>query len=47
MLERNGLCDVKVPNDLWCTDYKGEFMLADRGRTRAGRNPNSGNSPDL
>ena len=18
------------PNDLWCTDYKGEFMLADR-----------------
>jgi hypothetical protein len=18
------------PNDLWCTDYKGEFMLADK-----------------
>jgi putative transposase len=20
----------KVPNELWCTDYKGEFMLGDR-----------------
>ena len=24
------LTDVKDPNDLWCADYKGEFMLADR-----------------
>lgn len=20
----------RLPNDLWCADYKGEFMLADR-----------------
>lgn len=25
-----GLCDTEQPNDLWCADYKGEFMLADR-----------------
>lgn len=24
------LCDTEQPNDLWCADYKGEFMLADR-----------------
>ena len=24
------LTDVKEPNDLWCADYKGEFMLGDR-----------------
>jgi putative transposase len=24
------LHDVKQPNQLWCADYKGEFMLADR-----------------
>ena len=24
------LSDAKEPNDLWCTDYKGEFMLGDR-----------------
>ncbi len=24
------LSKPKAPNDLWCTDYKGEFMLADR-----------------
>ncbi len=22
--------EPKAPNDLWCADYKGEFMLADR-----------------
>jgi putative transposase len=25
-----GLSNPKAPNDLWCADYKGEFMLADR-----------------
>ncbi|MEZ5512621.1 MAG: IS481 family transposase [Steroidobacteraceae bacterium] len=25
-----GLSSPSDPNDLWCTDYKGEFMLADR-----------------
>ena len=29
-LQGTGLCDVSAPNDLWCTDYKGEFMLTDR-----------------
>jgi transposase InsO family protein len=29
-LQGTGLGDVDAPNDLWCTDYKGEFMLADR-----------------
>ena len=24
------LSDTEQPNDLWCADYKGEFMLADR-----------------
>jgi putative transposase len=24
------LCKATRPNDLWCADYKGEFMLADR-----------------
>ena len=24
------LCDTEQPNELWCADYKGEFMLADR-----------------
>jgi len=24
------LSNPKLPNDLWCADYKGEFMLADR-----------------
>jgi hypothetical protein len=24
------LSNPRVPNDLWCADYKGEFMLADR-----------------
>lgn len=24
------LCEPLQPNDLWCADYKGEFMLADR-----------------
>ena len=24
------LTDVKDPNDLWCADYKGEFMLGDK-----------------
>lgn len=24
------LTDVKEPNDLWCADYKGEFMLGDK-----------------
>lgn len=24
------LVDVKEPNDLWCADYKGEFMLGDK-----------------
>jgi hypothetical protein len=23
------------PNDLWCADYKGEFMLADRRTARS------------
>jgi len=25
-----GLSKPQLPNDLWCADYKGEFMLADR-----------------
>ena len=25
-----GLSTPTQPNDLWCADYKGEFMLADR-----------------
>jgi len=25
-----GLSEPRGPNDLWCTDYKGEFMLADK-----------------
>jgi putative transposase len=25
-----GLCEPSAPNDLWCADYKGEFMLADK-----------------
>jgi putative transposase len=25
-----GLSAPTQPNDLWCADYKGEFMLADR-----------------
>jgi putative transposase len=25
-----GLSTPKLPNDLWCADYKGEFMLADK-----------------
>ena len=28
--EGTGLSRPDHPNDLWCTDYKGEFMLADR-----------------
>ena len=28
--EGTGLSKPKAPNDLWCTDYKGEFMLADK-----------------
>lgn len=24
------LTDVKVPNDLWCADYKGEFMMGNK-----------------
>jgi putative transposase len=28
--EGTGLSRPDRPNDLWCTDYKGEFMLADR-----------------
>jgi transposase InsO family protein len=28
--EGTPLSDGLIPNDLWCTDYKGEFMLADR-----------------
>jgi putative transposase len=28
--EGTGLSTPKDPNDLWCADYKGEFMLADR-----------------
>ena len=28
--EGTPLSDGLSPNDLWCTDYKGEFMLADR-----------------
>ena len=39
-----------TPNDLWCADYKGEFMPADDGqtpyerllaKTRAGQSPTS------
>ena len=25
-----GLSQPRRPNDLWCADYKGEFMLGDR-----------------
>ena len=28
--EGTGLSNPTTPNDLWCADYKGEFMLADR-----------------
>ena len=28
--EGTGLSTPTQPNDLWCADYKGEFMLADR-----------------
>src|ERR1700682_3820380 len=28
--EGTGLSQPERPNDLWCADYKGEFMLADR-----------------
>ena len=28
--EGTQLIDVKKPNDLWCADYKGEFMLGDK-----------------
>jgi len=28
--EGTPLCEGRLPNDLWCTDYKGEFMLADK-----------------
>lgn len=28
--EGTALTDVKEPNDLWCADYKGEFMLGDK-----------------
>jgi hypothetical protein len=28
--EGTSLSDGLSPNDLWCTDYKGEFMLADK-----------------
>jgi transposase InsO family protein len=28
--EGTPLSEGLIPNDLWCTDYKGEFMLADR-----------------
>jgi hypothetical protein len=28
--EGTGLSRPDHPNDLWCVDYKGEFMLADR-----------------
>jgi putative transposase len=29
-LQGTGLSKPRQPNDLWCADYKGEFMLADR-----------------
>lgn len=29
-MQGTGLGDVNAPNDLWCTDYKGEFILARR-----------------
>jgi putative transposase len=29
-VEGTGLSIPRVPNDLWCADYKGEFMLADK-----------------
>jgi putative transposase len=29
-LQGTGLSTPRRPNDLWCADYKGEFMLADR-----------------
>jgi putative transposase len=29
-LQGTGLSRPRQPNDLWCADYKGEFMLADR-----------------
>jgi putative transposase len=28
--EGTALCQATGPNDLWCADYKGEFMLADK-----------------
>ena len=28
--EGTALAHPHYPNDLWCADYKGEFMLADR-----------------
>jgi len=28
--EGTALSQATQPNDLWCADYKGEFMLADR-----------------
>jgi putative transposase len=28
--EGTSLSQAREPNDLWCADYKGEFMLADR-----------------
>lgn len=28
--EGTPLCQAQQPNELWCADYKGEFMLADR-----------------
>ena len=27
--EGTALCQATRPNDLWCADYNGEFMLAD------------------
>ena len=29
-MQGTGLSKPRQPNDLWCADYKGEFMLADR-----------------
>ena len=29
-VQGTALSHASVPNDLWCADYKGEFMLADR-----------------
>src|SRR5437762_3963588 len=29
-MDGTGLSKAQAPNDLWCADYKGEFMLADR-----------------